>query len=342
MAGNPAWGLILDRLGTARGMLWPVSMWTLASVSHVFARGFGGFAIARGLLGFGEGATFPGSMRTSLESLPPHLRSRGVALSYSGGSLGALVAPLIVTPIAVAFGWRSAFWFTGAIGAVWIILWLAIHRLKPAPELRRVPAAQSAPLRWLDAPVLAFVALYALGSLPMGVVLNGASLYLNGALHKTQTEIGAVLWIPPLGWETGYFFWGWAVDRFMEGGSDVRALRKTFLALAVLSGSIAIVPHIASFAVTMLLLFFTMFIAAGFIIGSLAYANRQYRNCHSGLLAGLGAGAWSLVVAVAMPIVGGLFDQHLYSLAFLAVGCGPLAGFLLWWPLSRRGESSTP
>ena len=54
----------------------------------------------------------------------------------------------------------------------------------------------------------------------------------------------------------------------------------------------------------MLLLFFTMFLAAGYIIGSLAYANAYYAQKHAGFIAGLGAGSWSLMVALVMPAMG--------------------------------------
>src|SRR5258708_30676377 len=114
MFGNPVWGYILDRIGIRRGMGAAVSIWTLASAAHAFAGGFGTFALARAVLGFGEGATFPGSMRTAIETLPVEKRSRGIAVSYSGGSLGALITPIIVTPIAAAWGWGGAFWFTRA------------------------------------------------------------------------------------------------------------------------------------------------------------------------------------------------------------------------------------
>ena len=43
MLGNPLWGYILDRIGVRRGMTLAVSLWTLASVAHVFAFGFQGF-----------------------------------------------------------------------------------------------------------------------------------------------------------------------------------------------------------------------------------------------------------------------------------------------------------
>ena len=62
---------------------------------------------------------------------------------------------------------------------------------------------------------------YALGALPLGFVLYGAALYLAQALGCSQEFIGKVLWIPPLGWEAGYFVWGWLCDR---GRLPMRAL----------------------------------------------------------------------------------------------------------------------
>src|SRR5215472_8407022 len=116
-AANPIWGRIVDRAGLRRGMTAAVSCWTLASVSHAFAGGLWSFGAARAVLGFGEGATFPGGLRTVVQTLPERLRGRGLAVAYSGGSLGAVITPLVVTPIFQWWGWRGAFWFTGIVGA---------------------------------------------------------------------------------------------------------------------------------------------------------------------------------------------------------------------------------
>src|SRR5579863_6912156 len=128
MLANPIWGWILDRIGVRVGMTAAVSLWTLASVAHVFAAGLRSFAIARAFLGFGEGATFPGGLRAVVQSLPPEQRSRGTAFAYSGGSLGAIITPIVITPVAAAWGWQGAFWFTGAVGAGWLALWAIIAR----------------------------------------------------------------------------------------------------------------------------------------------------------------------------------------------------------------------
>jgi hypothetical protein len=99
MIGNPVWGWTLDRVGLRLGMLAAVTLWTAASISHAFAAGFLGLALARAALGFGEGATFPGGLRTVIQTLLPAQRARGIAVAYSGGSLGAIVTPIVVTPL---------------------------------------------------------------------------------------------------------------------------------------------------------------------------------------------------------------------------------------------------
>src|SRR5687768_4912284 len=70
MIGNPVWGVLLDRFGLRWGMAAAVTFWSAASGAHAFAAGFLGFAVARALLGFGEGATFPGGLRTATQVLP--------------------------------------------------------------------------------------------------------------------------------------------------------------------------------------------------------------------------------------------------------------------------------
>jgi MFS transporter, ACS family, aldohexuronate transporter len=338
--GNPLWGWILDRIGVRKGMAASVSLWTLASVSHAFATGIGSFGLARAVLGFGEGATFPGGLRTVVQTLPPELRARGTALAYSGGSLGALITPLVVTPIAAAWGWRGAFWFTGAVGALWLAGWGLLSRTEKLSAPHVEPAR--ADMQWTDPGLWAFMAIYALGAFPLGFVIYQAALYLSQVLHLPQTTIGKVLWIPPLGWETGYFFWGWVTDRYTASGASTPALRKLFLLLAILSLPLAAVPLMPSLAATLAMMFATMFICAGFLIGSVAQATHRYPSRYSGLIAGLTSGAWSALVGIAMPGIGKLFDLHWYGVAFGIAAIAPAAGFAVWSTLMRTPVQPIP
>jgi len=182
----------------------------------------------------------------------------------------------------------------------------------------------------------AYISAYALGAFPIGFVLYETSLYLDAALHQSQIQIGAVLWIPPLGWEVGYFFWGWVTDRFTRAGASIPAVRRLFFWLMWLSLPLAAVPNFDSLAVVMVMLFFAMFIASGIVVGAVAYATSSLSTSHSGLIAGLGAGSWSAVLALVLPGVGRLFDLHRYNTAFVIAALFPIAGYVAWRELSRR------
>lgn len=341
MFANPLWGRILDRVGLRKGMTAAVSLWTAASAAHSFAAGFRSFAIARGVLGFGEGATFPGALRTVVQTLRAEEWSRGVAVSYSGGSLGALITPIIITPIAAMWGWRGAFWFTGAVGAIWLAMWAMLAR---RPELKRPPAESAKPglPDWKDGRLWAFLATYALGGFPAAFVLYQSAIYFSMAMHKSQVEIGYVLWVPPLGWELGYFFWGWVTDRFTQAGASIRALRRLFFLVMCLGLPLALAARVESFYGALGVMFAAMFMAAGFIIASVAYATSHYSMRHAGLIAGLGAGAWSAVVAVVMPGFGRLFDLRAFDAAFALAALFPVAGYCIWRALNRHILRSTP
>ncbi len=336
MIGNPVWGTILDRYGVRVGMLAAVSFWTVASVSHAVAGGFRSFAAARALLGFGEGATFPGGLRTVVQTLPLSSRSRGIAVAYSGGSLGAIITPLLITPIAARWGWRGAFLFTGIIGWVWLAIWALVSRrgdLRTSIAIGKVDAPRP---RVRDPQLWAFISAYALGGLPLAFVIYGSAIYLSQALGKSQNELGLLLWIPPLGWEIGYFFWGWVSDKSLKNAaSSLPAFRKMLLSTAALSIFLIATPWLPSAGLVMFAMFFAMFVAAGFVIVSIAYATEVYSSGHSGLIAGLGAGSWSAAVALTMPIFGRLFDLQRWGSAFALAALIPVAGYGIWHFLSR-------
>ena len=82
-------------------------------------------------------------------------------------------------------------------------------------------------------------------------------------------------------------------------------------------------------------LFFAMFIAAGFVILAVAYATEAVPVSQSGLIAGAGAGSWSAMVALVMPIFGRLFDEARYDTAFGFAALFPLLGYVGWRWMSR-------
>jgi ACS family hexuronate transporter-like MFS transporter len=318
-------------------MLASVSFWSIASAAHAFAGNFWTFAVARAALGFGEGATFPGGLRAVTQTLRPAEQARGMAVAYSGGSLGAIITPLVVTPIALWWGWRAAFLFTGLVGAAWVVWWLFISRREDIREGTIHLLKKRKPVRATDPRTWSFVVIYGLGGLPLGFVMNLAALYLSQHLNVSQRTIGKLLWIPPLGWEVGYFFWGWLLDRMIARGADRWSATRRLMFISVwLSFPLAVVPHLDALWVIMPLMFFAMFVTVGFVIPSVQYAVHAFGTENSGLVGGLGAGAFGISVGIFMPVFGWLFDQQNYAAAFALVAVLPGAGFALWSIANRK------
>ena len=347
MVGNPLWGLLLDRIGVRLGMAMAVTAWSAAAAAHALAGSLWNFALLRTALGFCEGATFPGALRAVMQTLSAVQRSRGIALSYSGGSLGAIVTPILVTPIALAFGWRTAFLVTGLAGALWLLWWWQLCKrgdiagnVVLAGEIVLTIDKQPA-FRWLDRRVTAFIAIYAFGSVPLGFILYMAGIYLTRSFHLSQAQLGYVLWIPPLGWECGYFFWGWAMDNWVKQGlSPVEACRRAFSIGLALALPLAFAHRLPNLTAFMAELFLAMFVSGSFIVGGIAYATSVFGNQRAGLIAGLGAGSFSAVTAVLAPIFGTLLDQSRYGEAFALAGCFPLIGYGFWrWLETPHGTA---
>ncbi|PYP97412.1 MAG: MFS transporter, partial [Gemmatimonadetes bacterium] len=126
--GFLAAGRLLDRIGVRRGFAIAVVAWSLAAISTAFARTTAGFAAARALLGLGESANFPGAIKTVAEWFPKRERALAAGIFNAGTNTGAIVTPLLVPWIALTWGWRWAFIVTGALGFVWLLLWLALYR----------------------------------------------------------------------------------------------------------------------------------------------------------------------------------------------------------------------
>jgi len=339
---NPVFVSFLDYIGLRRGMAIAVLIWTVASVSHAGLNGFIGFAMARALLGFGEGAAFPGALRTAAEALPLNKQSRGMALGYSGASMGALITPPIIIPFAQRYGWRFAFVLTGFLGLLWLVLWWRVARPPFLPAQNSDEKARR-PLRiqWPDLRerrVWIIVSSFGLGGLALGVAAYLSPLYLNRALGLSQADLGHVLWIPMLGWEIGYFFWGWVADRF--AANQDRPVR-IFVLLTILSLPTAFMTLTHSWIIAIALFTWSTFIADGFVVMSLRVGSRIFHADRIGMVAGIGSGSWGAVQAVIQPVYGAWFDRHWYTATFISMSLLPLVGTLVWLWLSRPSATAS-
>ena len=346
--GNPVWGTVIDYIGLRKGMLLAVAVWTAASMAHSWMGSFVGFALARAVLGIGEGGTFPGGLRTAVETLPPAKRARGIALSFSGGTIGAVMMPLLLGPLAISYGWRNAFLFTGALGVMWMLIWAAIARPPFLPATTSKPQKAMWP-NFGERRVWSLILSYALPAISPGPVLTILALYLGQGLHLTQAQVNNVVWVPPLTWGIGYFFWGWAADKF---ATTNRRPIGMFLVLCAASLTLGFATWTTSPTIAIALISFSTFIGGGFQMVALKAGSFAFPREQAAMMTGIASGSWSLVNFILLNAIGAGFaiwgwqiipgtnwlNQRHWEAIFWLIAVLPSIGIAGWYVLSRGDE----
>jgi ACS family hexuronate transporter-like MFS transporter len=270
--GLLAVGPLIDRLGTKVGFALAISFWSLAAIGHAVAHlyrgpaipsidisastGFAfvslvgtvaGFSLARFALALGEAGNFPASIKATAEWFPKKERALATGVFNSGTNVGALVAPLVVPWITLTWGWSWAFIITGALGFLWLAVWLLVyHPPREHPSLSKAeldyiesdPVESVQPIAWSrllpHRQTWAFVAGKFLTDPIWWLYLYWAPDFLHKAHHidlkGSALPIFVIYQIATIGSVAG----GWLPARLMAKGWTLNRARKTAMLVPAL------------------------------------------------------------------------------------------------------------
>src|SRR5574344_670968 len=169
-------GKFIDWMGTKKGYRWAIGIWSLGACMHAgcgifteYWTGIGSkaaligatgdvvvtistvsmyaFLAARCILALGESGNFPAAIKVTAEYFPKKDRAFATSIFNAGSTVGALIAPLSIPTLAKYFqtmgvgnGWEMAFILIGALGFIWMGLWLFLY--KPIDSNPRVNKAE--------------------------------------------------------------------------------------------------------------------------------------------------------------------------------------------------------
>jgi len=122
-------GWFVDRFGSKMGYGISIIAWSFAAMSHALVSSVGGFFGVRIALGLGEGGNFPSVIKAIAQWFPKKERALATTLANSGANVGAIAAPAIVIPVALAFGWQAPFFMAGIVGLLWLALWIPFFNI---------------------------------------------------------------------------------------------------------------------------------------------------------------------------------------------------------------------
>ncbi len=116
-------GTLGDRIGPRRVLARVVSWWSAFTMLTGTAFNLTYLVVIRFLFGMGEAGAYPNSSIVIARWFPKTETGRAQSFIWGAGRIGGALSPLIVMPVAAAFGWRASFWVMGGIGLVWAVAW---------------------------------------------------------------------------------------------------------------------------------------------------------------------------------------------------------------------------
>lgn len=354
-------GKLYDRVGTRLGFTFSIVIWSAAAVGHAFARGLTSLSALRFALGFGEAGNWPGAAKAVAEWFPVRERALGMAVFNSGAAIGSVVAPPLIIWLRSLYGWQTTFLVTGALGFLWLALWLVFYRTPDRHRwiteeeralIREAPRAEGgaeevdskvAP-RWRELlrhrQVWAIVLARFFTDPVWWLYITWLPLYLYNARGFSLKEIGLFAWVPYAAADAGSLLGGWASGHLIARGWGVDRARKVVIAAAALLmpagifAAFAESPFVALALIALVLFGFQVWINNVQTLPSDFFPGRAVGSVAG--LGGTGAGVGAMLFTLG---TGWVVDHFSYVPVLVAAGLlaplGTLVLFALAGPVRR-------
>jgi ACS family hexuronate transporter-like MFS transporter len=334
-------GAVIDRLGTKVGYALCVAWWSIAEILHVFARGTLSLTLFRFALGAGEAGNWPAAVKAVAQWFPSRERPLACGIFNSGGAVGAIIAPPLVTWLLLQYGWRTAFVAVGMTGLAWLAAWLAICPNAPpaardgdGPDAPR-STPRSAPRVW-SLIRTRFVVSFTVAKVFMDPVYYFYSFwfleYLKRARHFDLASIGKVAWIPFFAAGLGNLLGGVPTAWLIRRGLSTTVSKKTavtFFAILMTSAIPAVL--VPQTGVSIAIISLAMFAYMGCQVNMLSMPSDVFPDDAVASvygIASMGGGFGGMIFTL---ITGWLVDHFSYVPVFFGFGLIPLVSVTIQW-----------
>ncbi|POR43629.1 MFS transporter [Methylobacterium sp. V23] len=312
-------GSVGDKFGARRTLLVCGLIWASATILTGLVGGLVSLFLARVLLGFGEGATFPTATRAMQNWTAPGKRGFAQGITHAFARLGNAVAPPIVAVLIYHVGWRIGFVVLGVASFAWVVVWYLYFRDDPKdhpaitpeelavlPEPRKVGAKQNIPWSRLTMRILPVTLTYFcygwtlwlfLGWLPSFFKLNYGLDLKNSALFASGVFFAGVV---------GDTLGGVFSDRILKKTGNLKLARLSVIVVGFLGAAASLTGVFFTKDLTLVaLLLSSGFFFAELVIGPIWSVPMDIAPTYSGTAAGL-MNTGSAVAAIISPIVFGM------------------------------------
>lgn len=361
--GQTVCGRLMDRVGTRRGLTISVTWYSIVSLLTSLASSISSFAVFRFLLGAGESANWPGASKAVSEWFPKRDRALAAAFYDSGSSVGGAVAPFLILPLYLHWGWRVAFAVPGLLGFLWLIVWRRMYHLpQQHPNIsdaeRQMILAESAEAEASRKPKLRLRDLLKLPQTWGTIISKGLTdpvwffitdwfyIYLGAKGISVQSALIAV-WIPFLAADLGNFFGGAASGYLIRRGWELGAARKALVVFGGF-GVLLLIPTVYTVNLYLITLLFALatFAYASFSTIANVLPTDLYTSDSVASVSGLSGTGAGIGTIIAFKLIGHFSDArqaattHSFDPIVIVAGLIPFIGMVLVLLLVRNTRAT--
>jgi ACS family glucarate transporter-like MFS transporter len=154
-------GSLGDRIGPRRVLTRVVLWWSAFTSMTGLVSNYRLLLFTRFCFGAGEAGAFPNASIVATKWFPRTQRASISGIMLMASQIGGGVAPLLVVPIQMRYGWRASFYVFGMVGVAWAVVWYVWFRNSPGEkpgvtqseldEIDREPSMHTHGLPWRKA-----------------------------------------------------------------------------------------------------------------------------------------------------------------------------------------------
>lgn len=347
-----AGGRLVDRVGERAGMAACILWWSVCTMLTAFVQGAVSLGAVRFLLGLGEPGNYPAALRATTRWFPKSERGLPIACFSSGSAVGNLLAPPLVAGLSLVFGWRAAFLLPGALGLVWLAIWLAVYRMPaeyPGMSIGQAQelAAEASPAsgRWFtvlrNRNVLALLAARLITDPVWYFYIFWIPEYLKRERGFSLNDIGMFGWIPFVAGAIGGMVGGRASDLLIARRMRASAARRRVLYISTAIAPLGVLTsQVRSAAAAIALIAVAAFVVYSWFINTAAIIPDLVPENETGTVLGFIGTAGSATGALFTQLVGYLVAHHSYGIVFVLAGSMHVVGALILWIFMRDEEAT--
>ena len=209
-------GWLTDKFGTKPTIIFAISIWSIFTILTGFAWSLASLLVIRVLFGIGEGAFPSASLKQISESVDYSHRAKATSGIISSNYIGSAIAPLLIAPIMVNFGWQTTFHLMGVIGVIFVIVYY--FNLRHVTSQQQQLTHQRRHINWSSVIHNRLIWQFFIVVFGLSIVTKGLDswmpTYLLQARHINLAGIAWLVPLPALAAGCGAILSGFVMNRF--------------------------------------------------------------------------------------------------------------------------------